>query len=384
MRPQRTNEDHFRRLVDLLEQPSIVANARQAINAMLTPQIKTTNSRPDRMTLRLGDPIAHPDSSITIFVDVKKATTPAAPPSMKQMSMRGFERVQAQAQSQSHSQSQAFRGTKRKTEDRDRDRDQDRGDAEEDDEEAKAALKAKIRFEERKNREMRAQMNAGQGVDLGKLGVTFDKTLRDEGLKIGDEAEDLLASHLVVREPQYFYRPSNDKGKQKAQDEDGDEVDQDGDDDREAAEREHLRSAGNAELTDAYYYGGTLVPVGDLEDDVGTLTGNETGMEIVSFMKESDVSPARRCHVGASSSDVTDTCTHSCATTTAWATSSTSMALRALPRAKRPFRRSSTPCMSARRSRSYALSRREARGTAVSACLTRCWASSIRQSRTTA
>jgi hypothetical protein len=36
------------------------------------------------------------------------------------------------------------------------------------------------------------------------------------------------------------------------------------------------------------------VLLGDLEDDVGTLTGNETGMEIVSFMKESDVSPARR------------------------------------------------------------------------------------------
>lgn len=286
--PQRANEDHFHHLVDLLEQPSIVANARQAINAMLTPQVKKTNSKADRMTLRLGDPIAHPDSSITILVDVKKATTPAAPPSMKQMSMRGFERVQAHAQSQSQSQSQAFRGTKRKTEDQDDD------DAEEEDEEAKAALKAKIRFEERKNREMRAQMNAGQGVDLGKVGVTFDKTLRDEGLKIGDEAEDLLASHLVVREPQYFYRPSNDKGKQSAQDEDGDEVDQDDDEDREAARRENLRSAAKAELTDAYYYGGTLVPVGDLEDDVGTLTGNETGMEIVSFMKESDVSPARR------------------------------------------------------------------------------------------
>ena len=263
---------------------------------MLTPQVKTTNSRPDRMTLRLGDPIAHPDSSITIFVDVKKATTPAAPPSMKQMSMSGFARVQAQAQSQSQSQSQAFRGTKRKTEDQDQDGD----DGEDGDEEAKAPLKAKIRFEERKNREMRAQMNAGQGVDLGKLGVTFDKTLRDEGLKIGDEEEDLLASHLVVREPQYFYRPLNDKGKQKGQDEDGDELDQDDDEDGEAAKREHLRSAANAELTDAYYYGGTLVPVGDLEDDVGTLTGNETGMEIVSFMKESDVSPARRSDLRAS------------------------------------------------------------------------------------
>lgn len=300
--PQRTNEDHFHRLVDLLEQPSIVANARQAINAMLTPQVKKTNSKADRMTLRLGDPVAHPDSSITIFVDVKKATTPAAPPSMKQMSMRGFARVQAQAQSQSQSQSQsqAFRGTKRKTEDQDQDGD----DAEEEDEEAKAVLKAKVRFEERKNREMRVQMNAGQGVDLGKLGVTFDKTLRDEGLKIGDKDEDLLASHLVVREPQYYYRPSNDKGKQKAQDQDGDEVDQDDDEDREAARREHLRSAAKAELTDAYYYGGTLVPVGDLEDDVGTLTGNETGMEIVSFMKESDVSPRPR---GFGTSDVADT-----------------------------------------------------------------------------
>ncbi|GAA5975557.1 hypothetical protein JCM10908_005201 [Rhodotorula pacifica] len=287
---KRTNEEHFRQLVDLLEQPSIVANARQAINAMLTPQVRLTNSRADRMTLKLGDPVAHPDSSITIYIDVKKATTPAAPPSMKQMSMRGFERVQAQAQSQSQSQSQAFRGVKRKTEDNDDDRD---GNEDEDDEEAKAALKAKIRFEERQNRETRAQMNAGQGVDLGKLGVTFDKALRDEGLAIGDPEDDLLASHLVVREPQYYYRPSdkatNDKGKQKARYGDGDEYGDEYDEDVEAGAREQLRSAANVELTDAFYYGGTLVPVGDLEDDVGTLTGNETGMEIVSFMKESDL-----------------------------------------------------------------------------------------------
>lgn len=288
---QRTNEHNFRRLVDLLEQPSIVANARQAINAMLTPQVKTTNSRPDRMTLRLGDPIAHPESSITIFIDVKKATTPAAPPSMKQMSLRGFERVQAQAQSQNQSQSQAqaqaFRGTKRKAEDDDNHADED--------EELKAALKAKIRFEERQNREMRAQMSAGQGVDLGKLGVTFDKALREEGLAVVDEEEDLLASHLVLRESQYYYRPTdkslNDKGMQRAQYGAGDGLESDAEDeDRGAEGGEHLRSAANAELTDAYYYGGTLVPVGDLEDDVGTLTGNETGMEIVSFMKEADVS----------------------------------------------------------------------------------------------
>lgn len=44
-----------------------------------------------------------------------------------------------------------------------------------------------------------------------------------------------------------------------------------------------------AQLTAAYHYGGSLVDVGELEDDAGLLSGLETGMEIISFMKESDV-----------------------------------------------------------------------------------------------
>lgn len=283
--PQRTNEARFRDLVDQLEQPSLVVNARQALNAILTPRTQNTNSRPDRMSLKLGDTSAHPDSSLLMWVDVKKAVAPAAPMTMKQMSMRGFERTRAQAgQSQSQSQSQGAFGTRRKADEAQvRDGDSDEDDA------AKAAVKAQKRFEERKARELRAHLNAGQGLDLSKLGVTFDKTLQNAGLAIGNDEDADLASHGVVRETLRFYRPpdapNNGSSSKDREDEEMDDVERD---ERRAKCWRPVDES--ASLTPAYFYGGTLVPVGDLEDDVGTLKGNEMGMEIVHFMKEGDVS----------------------------------------------------------------------------------------------
>ncbi|GAA5821247.1 hypothetical protein JCM11251_004533 [Rhodosporidiobolus azoricus] len=291
---KRENEAKFQELVENLEQPSIVANARRAISAITTPQIKTTNSRADRMTLTLGDPTTYADSSLSMYIDVKKAIVPAAAPTMKKMSMRGFERAArtqaAAAASQSQSQSQAHRGTKRPAP-----ADLDGDGTDEDDLDN---LKRQARFAEKQNREKQAQMLAGEDIEMGKIGTTFDKTLRNEGLVIGDDEDADIATHNVLQERRYFYRPPDKyvdpnkppksaqvTVKKKKQAVNGEEEEGEEDEDGE----DEWREAVDAELVDAYHYGGSLVPIGDLEEDVGTLAGLKTGMEIVSFMKESDI-----------------------------------------------------------------------------------------------
>ncbi|GAA5855574.1 hypothetical protein JCM8547_007894 [Rhodosporidiobolus lusitaniae] len=289
---KRENEQHYRELIDKLEQPSIVANGSQAITAITTPQIKLTSSRADRMTLKLGDPEAHPGSAITMWVEVKKAVVPASAPTMKKMSMRGFEKVRTQAAtaaSQSQSQSQALRGTKRAAE-------ADPG--EEPDEDDLDQIKRQARFAEKQNREARAQMLAGEDVEMGNIGATFGKTLQNEGLTVSTDQDADLASHNVLTERRYFYRPpdkdKNDTGVAKItkKTNNGGETDEDEADleaAAEEAEQEQWREVVDAQLTDAYHYGGSLVPVGDLEGEAGHLAGLQTGMEIVSFIKESDL-----------------------------------------------------------------------------------------------
>ncbi|GAA6052383.1 hypothetical protein JCM3770_000215 [Rhodotorula araucariae] len=306
---KRENEARFAELVELLDQPSIIANARLALAAIATPQVKAVNSRADRMVLTFGNPTAHPDSSLTMHIDVKKAVVPAAAPTMKQMSMRGFQRVRTQrAAQQSQAQSQGFsqlfggnsdsqtapRGTKRGSDAVGRDE-------EEADDDLKDEVKRKARFAEQQNREHQAQMAAGQGIELGKIGVPFDRALQNEGLAVGTDEDADLAGHGVTKETRYFYRPApkppaakDAKAKNGSSQvnvskrpHDGGTVEEDAIDE---SDEEELRIVDETEteLTNAYHYGGSLVPTGDLEDDAGMLAGQKTGMEILHFMKESD------------------------------------------------------------------------------------------------
>ncbi|GAA5967240.1 hypothetical protein JCM11641_000485 [Rhodosporidiobolus odoratus] len=278
---KRENETNFHELVNRLEQPSLIANVRRAITAITTPQLRMTNSRADRMTLKLGDPAAHPDSALTMWIEVKKAIAPATAPTMKRMSMRGFEHVRTQAAaSQSQSQSQAPRGMKRRS--------GATGDGEETDEDDLDNIKRQARFAEKQNREQRAQMLAGEDVDMAKIGVNYEKTLQEQGLAERTDEDADLISHNVLTERRFFYRPP-DKAKEasdaQVQAKKKERAESDEEDDGE----DEWREAVDANLTDAYYYGGSLVPVGDLEDDAGSLADLQMGMEIVTFLKQSDI-----------------------------------------------------------------------------------------------
>jgi hypothetical protein len=122
------------------------------------------------------------------------------------------------------------------------------------------------------------------GFKLGNMGSSLEKILESAGLAVKDEPDADLMTHAVSRETHTFYRPADvlldEKPKKSGEEED-----------EEQKEDEQLRPTGNAELTEAYYYGGTLVSTGDLEDGVGQLKGNKPGMEIISFVKQDSVRP---------------------------------------------------------------------------------------------
>lgn len=277
---QRENQSQFQQLVERLEAPSAVVNARQALQVIVTPQVKAVNSRSDRMRLSFGNPQTHPDTALVMWVDVKKAIAPAAPPSMKKMSMRGFEKARTQAAQQSQSQSQW--GVKRGAANVDEDED----DLDE--------IKRKARFADKQTREHQAQLTAGQGIELGKIGVLFDRELQNEGLAVGDDEDADLASHAVEMDRRFFYRPieqpnGSSQVRVHKKPREGGETDEEEDDDARQQEEEGWQEADVSTLVEAYHYGGSLIPVGDLEDDIGQLAGLETGMEILRFLKQDTV-----------------------------------------------------------------------------------------------
>ncbi|GAA6009415.1 hypothetical protein JCM11491_003548 [Sporobolomyces phaffii] len=291
---KRENEARFDKLVARLGPPSVVANAVAAVEAVAAPQVRVTTSRADRTTLRLGDPDRHPDRSVVVHVEVKKAVVPAAIPSMKKMSLAGFDRVHHATSHDDASQVATGRrrggGTKRRHDD-------DAVDAADEEQGSTGTSTSRAEAAERFNREERAKT-------LGNVGANYESTLRAAGLQEPDDVDADLASHDVATERRYFYRPPVDPAnvsstvRVKHKTILGGDSDEErvvgqggrgrgrgrGDDD---AERREIGE--DAELQDAYFYGGDLVPFGDYDESFGKLGGLKQGIEVISFMKTSDV-----------------------------------------------------------------------------------------------
>ncbi|GAA5905289.1 uncharacterized protein JCM6883_006349 [Sporobolomyces salmoneus] len=303
---KRENETMFHKLVKKLrhdEVPprSIVANAVSAVAAITAPILKSTNSRADKMTLKLGDPEGHPDQSLVMFIDVKKAVVPAAIPSMKKMSLAGFDRIQQNHEASQRTNGQGFSlggGTKRGHDEMD---ELEQVEEEEEDEVGTGRhILSKEEAAERFNQKQRASLfPAREGTSMGKIGANLEKTLRSAGLQEADDEDADLASHDVTIERRYFYRPSINpkklsstvKVKQKTiLGGDSDEEEVAGGGGKEEAEEEERKEIGDdADLVDAYFYGGDLIPFGDYDETFGKLAGLNMGMEVISFMKSDDV-----------------------------------------------------------------------------------------------
>jgi hypothetical protein len=73
-RLQAYNEQQLALLVDRLDN-SLIGNLERALKVATGPQIKATNSREAAMTLHIGDVAANPDESLSIDVAFKKASS---------------------------------------------------------------------------------------------------------------------------------------------------------------------------------------------------------------------------------------------------------------------------------------------------------------------
>lgn len=239
---------------------SVVATSSRALSAIAQPRIREVASQATRTTLTLGDTVLFPDQSLTIHIDIKKAVSSAGVKSMKQMSLRGFEKSSAIQASQSQA------------------------------------------------NDPPPPTSASFG-GFSNMGRTFDMTLADAGLTVGNTVLDQAAEHGVTRETLFFYRPSaltaaeaekkkkNDEEREKAAGEEvsdaREEGEEGGDDEEEEPEEEEdesLKPVNAERLTQAHYYGGTLVDTGDMEEGTGQLPGKQTGMQIIGFQRMDQVS----------------------------------------------------------------------------------------------
>ncbi|GAA5881367.1 hypothetical protein JCM16303_000149 [Sporobolomyces ruberrimus] len=272
---KRENERMYSKVVKKLNDvegipTSLVANAVSALAAISTPNPKRTNSRPDKMSLTLGDPEEHPDRSLVMYIDVKKAVVPAPIPSMKKMSLAGFDRNQQSLEESQRGNGQrtSLGGTKRGHDE--------------------------IEIKEEESADRFNKLQRGTST-MGKIGQTFEKTLRTAGLQESTDIDADLASHNVTTERRQFYRPSFDpkkfsstvkvkhnpiRGGYADEEETAREEDE--------GEEERKEVPDDAELVPAYFYGGDLVKM-DFGEMFGKLEGLKTGMEVISFMKMSDV-----------------------------------------------------------------------------------------------
>ncbi|KAL8286523.1 hypothetical protein RQP46_004540 [Phenoliferia psychrophenolica] len=237
------------------EDSGTFATAAEALAAIAEPVVKEVASQPTKTSLTIGDVAEYPTSSVKIFIELKKAVSPAAVKSMKQMSMRGFQHA---ATGNTQSQSQHSRPT---------------GDSNH----ASTGEDGSA-----------GPTNGGGGASfsMGDIGKTYLKTLAEAGLAERMETDSDLLTHGVDRETRWFYRPPE----QAMKDKDAAKLATGAPDEEEEEDQpEELRPTGTATLVDAHYYGGSLVETGDMEPGTGMLKGNETGMQVIQFLKRSSI-----------------------------------------------------------------------------------------------
>lgn len=264
------------------------------------------------MTLTLGSPAMFPDSAITMRVEVKKATTVAANKALKKYSMKGFEKATGARREEMRRKVELEKakygggGAGASTTKQDG----------EDEPMPPASIFDTQRsvFGNNSQAPVLASTSTSDPssstkapkFSLGDIGRPLDRLLLEEGLLPADEDEEDLLSHDVTLEKSYRYRPlaeemaERQKAKEKAKEErlqkhlaqgGQPETFEDEEDEEEEENDDKWENAMEEELQYAYAYGGEWVAAADMDSkDAGVLAGLQTGLEIVGFMKMSDVS----------------------------------------------------------------------------------------------
>ncbi|KAK4705011.1 AAA family ATPase, partial [Phenoliferia sp. Uapishka_3] len=259
------NEKYLKKMVETVEElggTGVFASATEALEAIAEPSVREVNSVSTATTLSLGD-LDDPESSIKIGIDIKKAVSAAPVKSMKQMSMKGFVRTARGTSTQSPSRTASKR---------------DRP-AEDDDGETGGRIGNPRTSAWNSN----GSSSAPPAFSMGNIGKSYGKTLEEAGLEeMGADSDSELTSHEVLRETRLYYRPLEVAKV-------SDLLEKKSDEEEPQPEPEERPVGEQVTLTEAYYYGGSLVDTGDLEPGTGLLTGNKTSMEIVGFVKHSHI-----------------------------------------------------------------------------------------------
>ncbi|SGY16371.1 BQ5605_C012g06859 [Microbotryum silenes-dioicae] len=268
---QTENETHWRQIVEDLNTPlesknsvpppSTLVSFSRYLEILSRPMVSDTRSVDVNMTLTLGDVKEHPDESIRMHVVVKKAITAGKTPSMKQMSIKSFPKAKASYGYDASAKASPVAST------------------------------SKLGPAVDMSTTALSSNGSASKYRLGDLGKSLKRCLSEEGLEL--PAEDDLGSHSVNREKRFYYL-RQDNPEEALEISQADQAAM-----GKAKEFVHgrggqpsldeLRDATDADLTDAYAFGGTLVPVTSMDEARGKLKYLEMGMEIVGFMKQKQI-----------------------------------------------------------------------------------------------
>lgn len=211
------------------------------------------------MDLSLGDVKNDPERALSIKIEVKKATTVEAIRSMKKMSTMGYDKLE-RSSTQSQSQFAPSRPSNQPG----------------------TSLQSQSQLPSTQEGTT-MQPPSRKSFKMGNIGQTLDRMLVAEGLAASNEP----TADAVSSTTRQYYR-SFDAPTGPAQGEPEDEEDEE----EESRTREKEVRISEAPLHDAFYYGGDMVLLSDVTGTIGLggMGGNETGMQIVSFIKKVNVS----------------------------------------------------------------------------------------------
>ncbi|KAM0788529.1 hypothetical protein ACM66B_001657 [Microbotryomycetes sp. NB124-2] len=268
---KRSNEEHFRKIVDKLEEPSICATLGRALDSIALPVIKETRSVKTGMLLTLGDNERFADRSLSIHVDISKAVSPAPIKSMGKLSLQSFPSLSS--------------GYNKRPRDNEDDMDENVGEVG-----PTPSTSKKVETGAQSQTQGGDAKPSNLKYTLGHLGRSLEKMLELE--RLAPDGDD--NAHTITIEKRYRYKPIYDPDADKDDKKDGSKSaaakGKGKANDREA-EKERIKSyplAPEDHLDLGYYYGGDIVAAEDLEDGAGTLSGLVQGMMITGFMKQSE------------------------------------------------------------------------------------------------
>lgn len=276
---------------------SLFSTAIEATISLTAPKVKETKPTITRTRLTIGDVSNLPERSISMYIDVTKAIMVAPMKSMKTMSLRNYEKTgkkptQRSSTSTNTQASQQFRSA------------ESQAFASQSYDESQGA--SNVASTSRLPQSQPSQSSqippvTGQQSDfsrdfyMGNIGQTLEDYLERYGMvpkKLEDKDDD-LRTNGVKRETQFYYRKiaaAKDLFLDQTMAKAIEEAEEEEDDEGNKAEPDRMVGP-ETTIDRGYYYGGTLISVDELPLGAEKLAGNETGMQIVAFLKKSEVSP---------------------------------------------------------------------------------------------